>query len=287
MDAYTAHMLNGLTASFYAEHASSFSATRDHPWPGWERAWTNALRACGTVCSVLDVAGGNLRFRAFCRERGLASAARYHAVDSCRALLPGSEEPVPQGEPVQLGQQGEPGLSNASSGSGEPCQPNEQTAFAFHEADVTSALLQGRDPLRDLAIAPCDLVACFGFAHHVPGARARTALLESLLGACRPGGAVVVSFWQFDCDDRFARKAQRETQAALAALECNLHLDEGDYLLGWKNQPGAHRYCHSFSDEELDALADHVAGRAVLLDRYRADGRTGTMNSYLAFSPRV
>lgn len=31
--------LNALTSDFYAREAASFSATRQAPWHGWEKAW--------------------------------------------------------------------------------------------------------------------------------------------------------------------------------------------------------------------------------------------------------
>lgn len=57
--------------------------------------------------------------------------------------------------------------------------------------------------------------------------------------------------------------------------------NEGDYLLGWRNLPGVYRYCHSFSDEEIDSLVTLVADKAKCVARFRADGRTGGLNEYL------
>ena len=57
--------------------------------------------------------------------------------------------------------------------------------------------------------------------------------------------------------------------------------NEGDYLLGWRNLPGVYRYCHSFSDEEIDSLVTLVADKAKCVARFRADGRTGSLNEYL------
>lgn len=62
--------------------------------------------------------------------------------------------------------------------------------------------------------------------------------------------------------------------------------NEGDYLLGWRNLPGVYRYCHSFSDEEIDSLATLVADRAKCVARFRADGRTGSLNEYLVLQVR-
>ena len=58
-------------------------------------------------------------------------------------------------------------------------------------------------------------------------------------------------------------------------------LDAGDRLLGWRDEPGAYRYCHSFTDGEIDALAASVGHAVTEVARFRADGRDGALNSYL------
>ena len=58
-DTATIRQLNTLTSEFYAREAASFSATRQSPWHGWERAWDAAAAAdlslVGGVISVVVV----------------------------------------------------------------------------------------------------------------------------------------------------------------------------------------------------------------------------------------
>ena len=97
---------------------------------------------------------------------------------------------------------------------------------------------------------------------------------------------MAVSLWQFAKSPELAAKAIETT--AKARTEYGLPmLDEGDYLLGWQNRPHAYRYCHTFSDEEVARLVCTVGDRAQLVSRFEADGRTGTLNSYLVFRRRV
>jgi hypothetical protein len=42
-----------------------------------------------------------------------------------------------------------------------------------------------------------------------------------------------------------------------------------------------YRYCHSFSDAEIDHLAASVAPEATVLSRFTSDGRTNALNTYL------
>lgn len=96
----------------------------------------------------------------------------------------------------------------------------------------------------------------------------------------RPGGFVIVSLWRFLENPLLARKAEATHERALAELGLP-PLDAGDRLLGWRDEPGAYRYCHSFTDGEVDALAASVGRAATEVARFRADGRDGALNSYL------
>ncbi len=199
--------------------------------------------------SVFDLACGNLRFETFFKHAFPDVKADFYAVDNCDELL-----------------------SAASS-------------VHYRHLDVVSALLDGvlLDGLR--GVPPCDLSVSFGFLHHVPGDRWREDLLAHLVRQTRPGGYVIVSLWQFMRDENLAKKACATHARAREAWGLPA-LDEGDYLLGWKNLPGAYRYCHSFSEGEIDRLAESVAKEAVLVRRFASDGRTGNLNTYLVFRVR-
>ena len=57
--------------------------------------------------------------------------------------------------------------------------------------------------------------------------------------------------------------------------------DKNDFLIGWKDIPGAYRYCHSFTESEIDHLTESVAAQAIVCDRFTSDGRSGNLNTYL------
>jgi hypothetical protein len=101
----------------------------------------------------------------------------------------------------------------------------------------------------------------------------------------RPGGHAIVSFWQFLNDGGLARKAHASHERAIKELGLG-KLDDGDFLLGWKDLPGAYRYCHSFSDTEIDHLAASITPEATVLSRFPSDGRTNTLNTYLVLRRR-
>lgn len=248
MDTQTARILIELNNRFYRDHAASFSATRQAPWPGWERvldATAPHLAACGTP-RVLDLACGNLRFERFLSSR-LAAPPACWAVDAADELC--ADAP-------------------------------RIDALTYRHADILGSLLEARDPLA--GIPSCDLVVCFGFMHHVPGARLRGAVLDLLAAHTRPHGYLALSFWRFLDDERLAAKADAADARAQAAGLPTAGLDEGDRYLGWQDDPGAWRYCHHFSERDVDACAARLAcAGAREVARFSADGRGGGLNRYL------
>ena len=87
----------------------------------------------------------------------------------------------------------------------------------------------------------------------------------------KSGGYVALSFWQFMKDERIAKKAEEVTK------KCDLQLEEGDFLLGWKNRADVFRYCHNFSDEEIGRLC---AGLKVVAE-FSEDGKAHNLNKYV------
>ena len=237
MDEAEARNLSKLTNEFYAHVADSFSATRQAPWPGWERVLAScascnegekpAREGCHTgPFRVLDLACGNLRFERFLSQR--VPSMEAWAVDLCDELV--RDRP--------------------------PNVHYQHLDLARSPADVTAP--------------PCDLCVTFGFMHHLPTFEQRSAVLTALVDHTRLGGIVAASFWQFEHDPRLRAKATPLGE-------------RGDYLLGWQDQTEVARYCHSFDEGEIDALATTIAGRAHEVDRFWADGKSGRLNRYVVW----
>ncbi len=301
MDTKTAEILCKTTADFYRAQAASFSATRTAPWHGWVRcvdAMTKALGVMGRgvlssahaqfsededvshessgflkgaidyladegipsanslVLSVFDLACGNLRFERYLEEALPDASLHIYAVDSCDELVAFAD-----------------GLS---------------APVTYESSDIVGGLIDG-SPLFRLHHAPqSDMAVSFGFLHHVPGEELRVRVLEGLIDAVRPEGCVAVSLWQFMNNPALAAKAEVTHAQAIKALGLAPgKLDEGDYLLGWKNVEGAWRYCHHFFDEEVGRLVAAVSNRAHVIDSFEADGRTGAMNRYVVLQKDV
>lgn len=306
MNKETAEKLARATSRFYAAQGGSFSATRTKPWAGWYRCadmlvelaekggaggrggrgetggrgehgggaghGTNGEAGGGTgrgadgvdgTLELLDLACGNLRFERFMHEAHPDLSLSTYAVDGDDALVFD--------------------LAHGMDTTGE---------LAYQHLDIVEALKTER-ALRDALEAPvCDAAACFGFFHHVPQFLWRKRLLDALVQSVRPGGLIFVTLWQFADNDDAQDKAAASTARAVAELEIDPdELGAGDYILGWQNTPGAWRYCHHFSDAEIERLVASLEGvaspkrshAARLAADFKADGRSGHANRYLVF----
>lgn len=273
MDTKFAQTLCQLNNDFYRDQAVSFSDTRHAKWPGWERC----LKAVSSVfldqsnSVVLDVACGNLRFEKFLASQLLERHIQVWALDSCDELLP----QTCAGTLVEK--------VNAD-GADTPDATDVHLQINYLHCDVMEAI--GSSKAFTYGIPQADISVSFGFMHHVPLPEWRVQLLNSLIEATKPGGFVCVSFWEFLADEGLAAKAYKTHERALAELGpvwgfSSADFNDGDFLLGWRNTPGAYRYCHSFSTFEVDALIATVSQRAECVARFRADGRTETLNEYI------
>ena len=248
MDSQLAHRLVACNNAFYRARAASFSATRSTPWQGWRRVVDAARDALGGDAHprIADIACGNLRFERYLSEQLPGVSPEFLAVDSTPELA-----------------------ADAA-----------RNRTRFLQRDLLADLLDGRDPLSDLP--SCDLTVCFGFMHHVPGDSLRRALLDTLARSTKPNGLIAISFWQFMSDARLAAKARVADEAARAAGWPVRSFEPGDHFLGWQDDPGALRYCHHFTEAEIDSLVAHLRAHGLReLDRFSADGHSGALNRYL------
>lgn len=249
--------LGELTRAFYERTHDSFSATRQSAWRGWDELWNmigpalEARAAKANGLRIADIACGNLRFLRFLQQKTKAPL-EVHAFDENKPLL----------------KEGLRALLDASDGR---ARVHEQPC------DIEAALREGRDFLA--GTDPCDLAVSFGFMHHLPLAGQREELLRLMAAHTAAGGFLAASFWRFADDARLREKAEEATMRARRAGVVG-DLAAGDYLLGWQDDAEAFRFCHHFTEAEIDALSVSLADEADEVARFSADGKSGSLNRY-------
>lgn len=243
--------------------------------------------------SVLDIACGNLRFEAFLANTYPRIDWSFFAVDNCEPLVASSQE----------------GIAKKVHFTCEDIVSNLIEGLPAAEPANIPALV---------AATPFDLVVSFGFMHHIPSFDLRLQFLLEALNQVESGGYLVVSFWQFLNDPAKRAKIEQTHADALAyfsgCLETHANdkdaldreagsshsansspsspkllafdpssLEPNDYFLGWKNEPGNYRYCHHFSNEEIDQIVAALAPHATAVESFSADGKPGNLNRYVVF----
>lgn len=252
--------LGELTRAFYERTYDSFSVTRQDPWLGWEELWSyvgseleRRGAASGGAC-LADIGCGNLRFVRFLRRRTKVPLEVY-AFDGCEPLL-------------------REGLRALSEERHREITVHEQSC------DIVEALDSGRDFMA--GVDACDLTVAFGFMHHIPLEKWRERLLRMMADHTAEDGFLAVSFWQFADDAHLLEKARAATVRAQESDVVGA-LPEGDYLLGWQGDTEAFRFCHHFTEDEIDALSASLVDSAIEVARFSADGKSGMLNRYVVW----
>lgn len=254
MDLEQAQILNELNKRFYERHSSSFSESRNAPWDGWSRVLEHIVsHAKGNAIDALDIACGNGRFEVYACLEYPSYNWSFLLIDSDTMLLDDAK--------------------STSAKKGIQAQ--------FEQRDILEALLKRSESFQLAYGRQYTAALSFGFMHHVPGQENRIRLLETLCDAVESGGIVAVSLWRFADNDAMAIKARESTESL---NESGFYqLEQGDYLLGWQGTYEKPRYCHSFSDQDIDEIIDSSPKAMRLIDRFRSDGRDDRLNEYLVF----
>ena len=230
----------------------------------------------GSAVLLLDVALGNARFEHALITQFPHVNWKFYGVDACDDLLTSAFE-----VPVDYM-------------SRDVCE----LLYAHLEHDVRFSrdvpLKPDTQPKLDaverlhLHAVQVDYAVSFGFMHHIASFEARALFLQLLCTCVKPGGAVCVSLWQFMKSPRLSEQALRFTPAACEQYGiAQKHLEQGDYFLSWQNDSQSFRYCHSFSDSEIQRLVECVKPYAQLECMFCADGKEGNLNCYLVLRRSV
>ncbi len=147
----------------------------------------------------------------------------------------------------------------------------------FREVDLTK-LSVFSDQLLALD-GPWSIVTMFATLHHIPSTEIRLDILKTVRKLLKDDGKFILSNWQFLNSEKLKSRIQAWERVGINEYD----LDEGDYLLDWRNGGEGLRYAHHFTVEELLGLAAQAEMRVT--DSFSSDGDGGNLGLYQAWSP--
>ncbi len=124
-----------------------------------------------------------------------------------------------------------------------------------------------------------DSVVAFAFLHHLPGRSIRHQILSQVRALLEQHGRFIHSEWQFLNSPRMRERIVPWEQIGVSQEE----LDEGDYLLDWRQGGHGLRYVHFFSGQELTQLANETGFE--VSDTFFSDGEGGRLGLYQVWKP--
>ncbi len=241
--------LLSINREFYQSFAEPFRATRGRLQPGVMRA----LETVPLEANMLDLGcahgllAGEMAGRDF--------SGNYLGLDSSSMLLDSVPDHLQPSHfrfaLADLGDEGWP-----------------ETARSLLSEDLSSEQSAANSS------APFDWVYAFAVLHHLPSSDLRASTAAAIGSLLKPGGRVAVSVWDFLASPRLADRVVPWDTVGLSKKD----VDEGDYLVDWREGGSGVRYVHHFPQEELHKLAEEAGFR--VSQEFRSDGENGRLGLY-------
>jgi tRNA (uracil-5-)-methyltransferase TRM9 len=239
VDQIVAAQLLDLNRQFYQTFALQFSQTRQRIQPGVMKI----LKQIPKDASVLDLGCGNGELWQVMRREGFTG--KYLGLDSSSQLLQ-----IARGK-----------LTDASGHL--PIFLNSDLSLTDWEAPIVS-----------LSQEKFDFILAFAVLHHLPGEDLRLRVIRTIAKLLASKGQFIHSEWQFFNNQRFISRVQTWQAINLS----NEQVDEGDFLLDWRQGGFGLRYVHLFNELELSNLAERT--NFTVSETFYSDGNSVDMGLY-------
>lgn len=222
---YLAQQLNQLNRDFYQAVAESFSATREFPWAGWSWLVEADRTTVEQASAIADIGCGNGRFGSYIAPL-LAHPEHYVGIDSNRELLVAAEE---------------------------------QVGPLFKKTTLIQSDIVQEDLSDHLATTDPDILAVFGVFHHLPTRISRQQFLQTLKDTIGDdeNKSIWLSTWQFTRNKNLMERAVTPESIGLN-ITADDEWTDNDYILDWRRDKQANRYCHLITTEELTDLCEQA-----------------------------
>jgi SAM-dependent methyltransferase len=239
MNAQTRAILAEVNRAFYSRFAGDFAATRQ----SWPPGFKSILPYLAPAFNVLDLGCGNGRLLRFLAASGWRG--RYIGLDSSAGLL---------------------AIAEAQA------RDLPQVQFELMEADLLDT------GWADHVTSPQpEAAAALAVLHHIPGRSARARFVTEAATCLTPGGALIMSTWQFMTTPRLRDHILPWARVGLSVAD----VEPGDYLLSWGQGAAGERYCAAIDETELRGTA--AAAGLSTVGTWLADGHEGNLNLYGVF----
>lgn len=241
MNPDTIQRLLALNQEFYAAYAAAFARSRGAGQAGLMRT----LPYLPSAPTVLDLGCGNGRLARWLA--GQRPGATYVGLDASAGLLAAA------GQTIR-------GLAGVRA--------------HLVMADVTRPEWMAALPPISAVGGPFDAIYVLALLHHLPGFELRAAVLRQAGRLLAPGGALIITYWQFLDEPRWQERVLPWETVGLTAGD----VETGDALLDWRRDGPGLRYVHHVSPAEAGDLA-RAAGLQVS-ETYHADGHSKRLNLF-------
>jgi SAM-dependent methyltransferase len=143
------------------------------------------------------------------------------------------------------------------------------TSIVFLERDLSDPTWDVDLPLKEF-----DLILAFAVMHHLPGTALRQQFLEKVKFLLLPNGRFIHSEWQLLNSPRLRKRIQPWGEIGLKSDQ----VDEGDFLIDWRQGGQGLRYVHVFEPQELTSLAKDTGFE--IQETFASDGEGGNLGLY-------
>jgi SAM-dependent methyltransferase len=139
---------------------------------------------------------------------------------------------------------------------------------------TAQALLRGDENGAEDDAGGYDWIVAFAVLHHLPSEAVRSSIVKAARSLLNVDSRLAVSVWDFLESPRLRERIVGWSQVDLSEQD----VDEGDYLVDWREGGRGVRYIHHFTEPELAALGQKAGFRVI--DQYRSDGENGRLGLY-------